>query len=238
MIICYHNTPPNRLDQMLKTTRDAIAVDSKSNYVGCVLAKTYAWDRKYVAQFGVDRSPALIVLHPDGTFHSHVGFLNFGGIQEFLAGADPPGTAPQWNPFLHRNPRYAWLSSTEEAEAIAKESNRSMLIVFYRRWSKDLRSIKRMLRKPAVYRRFSEMVHVRSSRFWSYSEVLDTQYGTLQLPAIVIARPDGTYRVLEVPRSYDAIIRFADNTEGKNESYETDSPTVGPPAATTVLGSD
>lgn len=233
MVICYCDTPPNRPDKMLEAARDAIVNDSKSNYVGCVLTKTYAWDRKYVAQFGVDRSPAIIVLHPDGTYHAHVGLMDAQGVQGFLATANPPGSAPKLNRFLHREPRYTWVSSPEEAETIAKESDRSMLIVYYRRWSDDLQRVDEMLREPSLFRRLSKMVHQRSSSGWSTSDVLETKYGKLKLPAIVIARPDGTYHVLEVPLGYEAIIRFADSANAKDDAHATNVPS--PSAA--VLGS-
>ncbi len=235
MIFCYRDTAPNRPDQMIEAARDAIANDVKSDYVGSVLTKSYARDRKYVAQFGVDRSPALVVFHPDGTYHAHVGFLDARGVQDFLASATPPGNSPIWNAFLHREPRYNWQQSTEQAETIASESNRSMLIVYHRPWSDDFQRLDRMLKNPAVFRRFSKMVHVRSGSAWSIASTAETKYGTLQLPALVIVEPSQNYRVLEGPSSYEAMIRFADKTEtiGKNESH----PTTSPPA-TTILGSD
>jgi len=232
MVICYRDTAPNRPDKMIEATRDAIVEDSKSDYVGSVLAKSHAWDRKYVAQFGVDRSPAIVVLHPDGTYHAHVGFLDATGVKDFLASANPPGNAPKWNPYLHREPRYTWLGSIDEAKTIARDLNRSMLIVFHRPWSDDMHRLNQMLKKPAAYRRFSQMVHVRSGSPWSFSEVAETAYGTLHLPAIVIVTPDGSYRVLENPSGYEAIIHFADNTEPNHESHAT---TTTP--ATTALGS-
>lgn len=233
IVFCYRDAPANRPDATLRAACDVIADGSRSDYVRCVLAKDYSPDRKYVAQFGVDRSPALIVLHPDGTYHAHTGLMGSEGVGDFLANANPPGKTPSWNPFVHREPRYAWLTSTEEGEAAARAMNRPILIVFHRPWSNDLQRLRRMLREPAVFRRFSEMIHVRSGSLLSFSDAAETKYGTLQLPAIVIAQPDGTHRVLELPNSYDAIIRFADNTETNGDARATEASVAAP-----VLGSN
>ena len=241
MIICYRDTPPAREDKMLGTTRAALAQDSKHDYVGCILNKSYAWDRNYVAQFGVDRSPALIALHPDGTYQAHVGLLDFDGTRDFLAQANPPGRKPKWNRFLHYEPRYRWIHSLEQGQAIAKQSGRSMLVVYDRLWSKDRGRVMRMFSKPAVYRRFSSMVHVHVRQDWSLSEQVTTPYGTLRLPAIVIAKPDGRHQVLEVPDRYEAIIRFADKAghpAREKASHASESRESDQTAGTTSLGSE
>lgn len=233
MVICYRDTPTNRPDSMVQATRDVVADDVKSEYVGGILSKSHAWDRKYVAQFGVDRSPAIIVLHPDGTYHAHVGFLDPSGVQDFLASATPPGNAPHWNTFLHRNPQYTWQPSMELAEKIATDSNRSMFILYHRPWADDLQRLDRMLKNPAVYRRLAKMVHFRSGAPWTFENEIDTEFGKLKLPAVVLVQPNNDFRVLEDPSGYELIIRLADNNEISHESHATTTP-----PATTVLGSE
>ncbi len=179
-------------------------------YVRCVLFKSYELDRRYVAQFGVNRAPALIVVHTDGTYHARSGPIRAEAVAGFLADAQAPGERPTINPHIPRRPHYQWHRSIEEAEQISRQTGREVLIVFHRSWSRDWARLKRLLSRHEVYRRFADMAHCRISQTGFSADAVITRFGPLRLPALVILRCDGTHEVLELPTRYEAIVRFAD----------------------------
>ena len=179
-------------------------------YVRCSLFRSYEPDRRYAAQYGVERAPALIVVHRDGTYHARTGESSAAQVAEFLAAAKPPGAPPVLNPHIPRRPNYVWHASLESAEASARNTGRSILIVLDRRWSRDWRKLKKLLDHRESYSRFADMVHCRPWSIWGSGDKAITRFGVVNLPALVILRPDGAHHVLELPTSYEAIVRFAD----------------------------
>lgn len=194
-------------------------------YVRCRLFRSYEPDRRYVAQYGIDRAPALILVHRDGTYHSRSGLTSTAKLAAFLADAKPPGARPVINPYIPRRPRYDWHGSIEEAQQVARLTGRPLLIVFYRTLSRDWQELNKLLSRHEVYRRFADMVPCRIGLTSFSADAYITQFGALKLPAIVIADCDGSRRVLELPRSYEAVVRFADSARGQKHT---------PPSASTV----
>ncbi len=178
--------------------------------VGCVLSKSYPPDRRYLAQFRVERAPALVVVHPDGTFHATCQLSNRDELTAFLASAKPPGAIPKVDPFVPRSPTYHWLESADDAVADAERTGRSAVIVFYRSWSRDWGILEKMLATYEVYSRLDSLVHCRVGIWGVDRERYVTRFGDLRLPAMVIVRPDGTGSVNELPISSEAIARFVD----------------------------
>ncbi len=179
-------------------------------YIRCKLPKTYEPNRRYVGQFGVDRAPALIVVHGDGTYHARSGSMSAADVAAFLAHATPPGQRPEINPYIKRRVRYEWHRSIEEAEEEAQQTGRAVFTVFYRSFSSDWQVLRKLLSRQEVYSRLADMVHCRIGVLGFSGRAQGTRFGALTLPAVVIAHRDGTHDALELPQSYEAIVRFAD----------------------------
>ncbi len=181
-----------------------------SEYVRCRLFKSYEPDRRYVAQYGVRRAPALIVVHKDGTYHARSGAMPATEVAAFLSNSRPPGERPTINPNIPRRPHYDWQRSIDEAEKIAMRTNQEILVVFHRSLSSDWLKLKKFFSRREVHARLADMVHCRIGFTKILASTHDTPFGILRLPALVIVRRDGTHGVLELPTCYEAIIRFAD----------------------------
>jgi len=180
------------------------------NYVLCSLVSAYAPNRKYVSQFGVASPPAVIVVHPDGTFHATTDQLTTEGIAGFLAGAKPPGRQPDRDISVPRSTDFLLRAEGvyERAVEKAKRLNRHLLIVY--KWWLDDESTKLIARmsRPEVAVRCANAVHCVLD--WDYipNRKHVARYGVTRYPAIIIARPDGSADVLEGPASVERIVGF------------------------------
>ncbi len=210
LLIFYRAVDQSRSDPTFDALRSAPLKQQTARYVRCSLYRSYEPDRRYVAQYGVERAPALIVVHGDGTYHARTGLTSAAQISEFLAAAQPPGAAPVLNPHIPRETNYAWHSSLESAQAAAQKTGQSILIVFNRWWSRDRRKLDKLLARHEVYGRFARMVHCRPWSILGLGGQSMNRFGVKNLPALVIVHPDGSHHVLELPTSYEAIVRFAD----------------------------
>lgn len=190
--------------------RDGQASALAEAYVCCSLVRSFEPDRRYAAQYGVTRTPGLIVVHRDGTYHSSTGSLSPQEVVAFLEQAQPPGSRPAINPYIPRRADYRFLDSLEQAQTVAEETGRDLLIVYHRTWSRDWDAIKKLLHRQEVYQRVAHMVQCRVAVGGVSVSELISPFGTLALPALVIARSDGRFDVLEQPTSYEDIARFAD----------------------------
>ncbi len=216
LLILYKDTRPGADDSVEKALRNGPAEELIRDYVRCKLFKSYEPDRRYVAQFGVARAPAIVVVHRDGTYHAKAGSMSTAAITSFLATAKAPGASPEINPYIPRHPRYHWHSSLEDAGLATRQSNRptlgssTTLIVFYRLLSRDWQMLNKLLTRREAYSRLADMVHCRIGIANPWTDAYITRFGALKLPAIVIAFRDGTHDVLELPTTSEAIARFVD----------------------------
>ncbi len=197
-----------------KALDSALVKRLTANHVRCRLFRSYEPHRRYVAQFGVERAPALIVVHRDGTYHSRVGLMSSAEAASFLADARPPGETPRIDPYIPRKPKYRWHNNIEDAEEIAQRTQQPVMIVFHRTLTSDFARIEQILTRREVYTRFANLVHCRVGVLRPWSKAYITRFGTLKLPAIVLLRRDGTFEVLELPTSYEAVALFADAALG------------------------
>jgi hypothetical protein len=68
-----------------------------------------------------------------------------------------------------------------------------------------------MLERREVYSRMANMIHCRPSTAWSSAGSVASELGIRNLPAVAIVPADGSEpSVLELPTSFEAIARFAD----------------------------
>ncbi len=231
LMIYYKHVTADHDDPMYEALKAPAVKRQTREYVRCVLSPSYEPDRRYVAQYGVERAPALIVIHRDGTYHAGTGVMTESQIVQFLNDAVGPGSKPAINPYILREPDYAWHRSLEAAEEEARETGRSILIVLDRWPSRDWRRLKVMLARREVYSRVADMVHCRPGSMVTSAGGCAARFGVANLPAIVVVRPDGSHSNLELPTGYESIARFVDRAEAGPPGEGPVAALAGPAAA-------
>lgn len=210
LLIRFTDAAPGRPDPLQAPFASKQVKEQTRDYVRCVLVKSHEPDRRYVAQFGVQRAPAVVILHRDGTYHAQVGGTSIEEFSRFITEAKAPGLEPMINPRVPRRAHYTWHGNIAAAQRAAEPDNRSVLVVYYRRFSGDWSALQRLLSRNEVYSRFAGMIHCRIALWNPWGKTFITPFGAVNLPALVIAGSDGDGHVLEMPTSYEAIVRFAD----------------------------
>lgn len=212
MLILYVDPRPGE-SRVLQEALDTPIIKRRiRGYVRCRLFKSYEPDRRYVAQFGVERAPALIVVHGDGTYHALTGAVPADVVYNFLGGATAPGRAVALNRHIPRRASYHWHGDAGSARQASGSTGKPILFVFRRRFTRDWRRLEKILSRGEVYDRFADMVHCRLSTLNPWTKIFISEFGVLRLPALVIAHGDGTHDILETPTGYEAVVRFADQS--------------------------
>ncbi|HRX83399.1 MAG TPA: hypothetical protein P5572_00105 [Phycisphaerae bacterium] len=199
------------LDDMLESPALAPAL---KNYVLCSLVAAYAPNRRYVAQFGVTTPPALIVVHPDGTYHAKTDSFTPEAITAFLASAKAPGAKPTRDISVPRPTDFLLHAEGVYERAVEKADrlNRDLLIVY--KWWLDDESTKLLARlsRPEVAVRCANTVTCILD--WDYvpNRKYVAKYGVTRYPAIIVVHRDDTADVLEGPASVERIIGFLSRT--------------------------
>lgn len=214
MLIRFVNPRPGRRDLLDGVFENKRLARRLGEYVCCRLYKAYEPDRRYVSQFGVNRAPAVIVVHPDETYHARTGRMSADEVLAFLDAAAPPGTPVTINPHIPRVAHFAWLDKLDDVFLSVRETGRPGLIVFYRRFARDFKAIREMMSKHEVYSRVCHMVHGREGGWNRWASTRETPFGEIKLPAIVLIQADGSHEILEMPDSSEAIARFVDRFRG------------------------
>lgn len=206
---------PGSEDDQYRTVLAADLDAAAGSYVRCVLSSGVEPDRRYVAQFGIERAPAVIVRHADGTFHAKQGRFTAPNAADFVHSASAPGATPTMNPLIARKPRYAWFSSLRDAGILAADTQRPLLVAYERRLTRDFSELGSLLETTEVHRRVSDMVPCRVRVWNSWSDPHDGPFGMLHLPAIILVWPDGQSDILQRPLTSDAIVRFIDDARAR-----------------------
>ena len=94
MLICYSSSGAGRSNLMLEAAEDKAVMHATDGFIRCKLFRTHEPDRRYMAQFGVDRAPAAVVVYEDGTYRAHTGLLSAGALLTFLDSEDGPRNNP------------------------------------------------------------------------------------------------------------------------------------------------
>jgi hypothetical protein len=203
--------PDDLRDHLADPTRRGVA----SGYLPALLFQRNENDRRYAAQFGVQRAPAVIVVHPDGTYHSTHGRLSPESATQFLSQSSPPGAAPDWNPLIARRIGYAWHRDWAPAQAASQRTGRPIFVVLERWMSRDWDQLGPMLERREVQTRTVGMIPCRPSTMWSSSAGVAAKLGVTKWPAVAIVPVEGEAMILEMPNSYEAIVRFIDRSAGR-----------------------
>jgi len=196
-------------------------------YLRCSLVRSYEPDRRYVGQYGVERAPAVIVVHDDGTYHAQSGRMSPEDIIRLLDDAQAPGARPNANPYLHREPHYTWLDSLDKATTTAESEDKEIVVVFHRSLTPDWRRLKKILDERTVFSRFENMIHCRVATLAASADSVQERFGISQMPAIAIVHRDGTFDVLELPTSFEAVVRFADEARNNHDRSPVSSELAG-----------
>lgn len=191
--------------------------------VRCLLVPSYPPNRSFVAQYGVQETPAMVVVHPDGTYHKLDGVRSAREVRAFLESAKPPGMEPDQNPRIPRGQTLEYFNIYERAVEKAQRQNRRLVII-YKWWlNADSTELIRRVSRPDVARYFADSVNCILD--WDHipnrSHV--RKYGATSFPAIIIVESDGRYRSLTGLPNVDQIIRFAMSThsaEGPMDSRD------------------
>ena len=177
--------------------------------VRCILTSDFPPFRRYVAQFGVLQAPALILIHPDGTYHARNAPADLDELLAFLQQAQPPGRTPELNPQIPRAIDYRWEGIYEQALAAARQQNRELFIV-YKWWlSPESTELLNMLQtRPEVARHFNETVNCVLDMDYLPNRTHLQRYGVTEVPAVVLVHRDGTYHAHSGPMTAVEIVRF------------------------------
>lgn len=209
-----------REDELRTFLEDPANRGAVVDYTPALLFQKNERDRRYAAQFSVTRAPAVIVRHPDGTYHAMQGSLTPEKLADFLVRAQPPGEVPVLNPFVSRQVGFAWIRDWDAAREASKVSGKPVFVVLERWMSRDWDMLAPMIERREVYSRTSGMIHCRPATAWNSATEAASQLGIENLPAVAILPPDGEPAVLELPASYEAIVHFTDRATGRANTNE------------------
>lgn len=210
--ILYLFTPTDRTrpDELREWLVDPSKRGIAAEYLPAMLFRRNENDRRYAAQFGVQRAPGVIVVHPDGTYHSVQGSLSPDAVTTFLTQSTPPGAAPAWNPLIPRRGGFAWYRDWAAARSASQQTGRPIFVVLERWMSRDWDTLKPMIERREVQSRTVGMIPCRPSTIWSSSTDVAAELKVSKLPAVAIVPAEGEPSTLEMPNSYEAIVRFID----------------------------
>jgi len=209
MVVFYRTTNVGEHDAMNDALESSAVKSHTEGYVRCCVFQSFEPDRRFMRQYGVNRAPALVLVHPDGTYHAHAGPQSAEQIAQFLETATPPGATPVADPLLPREVTYSWQSSLGEAESAAARTGQSVFVVLDRWLTRDWFRLEPMLDSRDVHSRVADMIHCRpNAGLWSGVDAAQKRFAVANLPALVVLRPDGSFQTLELPTSSDAIARF------------------------------
>ena len=209
-VLYFRSGRPTPTDPAFAALRSPEIAPRLAGYVRGTLVQSHEPDRRYAAQFGVERAPAVILVHTDGTYHAHSESFKPGALARFIDQATPPGSMPVYNPFVPRTYRYEWITDFETASARSQQVGKPMVVAYERRLMGDTRRLSKMLATHEVGLRLADFVHCRVSLLPTVGDAFISPFGAIRLPALVMAYPDGRFDVLERPTSSDAVARFVD----------------------------
>jgi hypothetical protein len=217
LVLFYKDHLDPQSGQMAERLEDPHVQSALAGKVKCVLVTVFEPNAKFVAQYDVSSAPALIVVHPDQTYHAREGLMTVEQIVDFLRSAQAPGEKPELNPQLPREYQYQWIGIYEEALERAQRQNRKLFIV-YKWWlSGESNELLRRLSKPEVARHVHDMTHCLLD--WDYvpNRRHMASYGVQKVPAMVIVHQDGTYHAKEGLPEIADIVRFIVNARAPGQ---------------------
>lgn len=210
IFVFYRDPFDPKSGQMFEMIRSPQAAELLKGMVCCTLVTEYNPNRRFVAQYGIQEAPAVVIVHPDGTYHSRPGIVDFEQFREFITQSKPPGAKPAVDIQIPRPTDYLLHAEGdfEDALAAARRQNRKLLIVY--KWWLDADSTEfiRRMSRPEVAARVSEAVHCILD--WDYvpNRKFVEQYGVSTYPSLIVVHQDGTADKLQGLATVEQIVGF------------------------------
>lgn len=240
MLVYYSESRPGRHDPLKDALRNGNLANQSARFVRCRLYVSHEPDRRFVGQYGVSRAPAWIVIHPDGTYHARVGAASPEEVAAFIGAATPPGAEPTRYSYLPTSTVESWYPSIQEAESIASNEKRPLLIVYTRMLSRDWDKLKPLLETLEVRRASSNFVRCHEDIAGPWSETLDSPFGKLRLPALVVQQAGLDAKIIEQPNSTRAIVELLrrEKSHARQDSTPADVAEDAPSPSVTATEAD
>jgi hypothetical protein len=221
MLLFYKDHLDPNSGKMLETLELPSIKPLTATAIRVMLVKDFPPNQRYLAQYDVSSAPALVLVHPDGTYHAREGLMTVQQTRDFLTGSKPPGAQPKTDVQSPSVPDYAWMGSYEDAQKAASRQNRRMLVL-YKWWlSPESTELINRLSNARARQALGDMVHCMLD--WDYmpNRPFVARYGVTKVPALIIVHQDGTYHAREGLLSVDQIIQFANSARppGRMPSY-------------------
>jgi hypothetical protein len=177
--------------------------------VVCDLDEIWEPNRRFVAQYGVQRYPAVILVHRDGTYHCHIGGVNEEQLISFLEHAKPPGRSPNIDLHIPRKIDYLWEGDLANALREAEEQRRGLFVFYKSVISADCNEMLfNVFNRPDVSVHFDDTINCMLD--WAYPPNREyvAQLGIANVPGIILIRSDGTYHAQEGRMTVGQLLSF------------------------------
>lgn len=211
IFVCYRDPFDPVSGRMFDILSTPEAGDLVKNMVCCTLVTEYDPNRRFMAQYGCNDAPAMVIIHPDGTYHSRPGPLDdMQQLRAFVESAKPPGQKPNVDIQIPRPSDWVVRAEGDYEVAVqkAKRQNRKMIVVY--KWWLDASSTEllRRLLRPEVAARTTETINCVLD--WDYipNRAFVSRYGVTQFPAIIVVHQDGSHQAHNGLASTEEIARF------------------------------
>ncbi|MGB0715539.1 MAG: hypothetical protein ACPGXK_06665 [Phycisphaerae bacterium] len=213
-LLIYYRRHSVRRDTLMETRlKDPELSAHVNGFMRCKLFRSHEPHRRYMAQYGVDRAPALVIVHPDGSYHRLIGLATNEKLVAFLQESAPPGEWPIYDPLLPRKRDYAWHDTLAKAERDAEERERPVLFVLTESMSGQWDEMKKLFAQRAVHIRCRDVTTCHLDSWSADAGRIVEESGVQYWPALVLRMPGGGIAILEQPDSYEQVCRFLDRPD-------------------------
>jgi hypothetical protein len=163
--------------------------------VNCLLDMDYSPNRRHVRKYGVTRVPAIILVHRDGTYHTHTGPMTADQIVRFATSARSSGRTPrgEYADRMRTRAGYQWYSDLNRALAHARNRGMNLFVFYNSLYSDQSNRMARLLDRSDVAALFEGTLNCRLDFSVPANRQLMLRYRVDRAPAFVVVRPDGTY---------------------------------------------
>lgn len=161
--------------------------------VHCLLDWDYVPNRRHMASYGVQKVPAMVIIHQDGTYHAKEGLPEIADIVRFIVNARAPGKLPGWRARADVRSAYRWYAEFDRASIAAVRNDKNLFMFYYSTFSDESNRMEQLLGRTEAAALFTDTVNCKLDWAIRDNRSLVSRYGVDRVPAFIIVRPDGTY---------------------------------------------